>query len=81
MYSFVPIKQSKATEGVLAQLKVAILRSAFQAGNKLPSERELTEQFNVSRGVVREAIRALPITGLVEIKQGPLAGCGAIAGA
>lgn len=74
MYSFVPIRQSKATEEVLAQLKEAILRGVFQEGDKLPSERELTEQFNVSRGVVREAIRALQVTGMVEIKQGPLGG-------
>jgi DNA-binding FadR family transcriptional regulator len=74
MHSFVPIRQSKATDEVLSQLKEAILRGAFQAGDKLPSERELTEQFNVSRGVVREAIRALQVTGLVEIKQGPLGG-------
>ena len=74
MHSFVPIKQSKATDEVLAQLKEAILRGAFQVGDKLPSERELTEQFNVSRGVVREAIRGLQVTGLVEIKQGPLGG-------
>ena len=74
MHSFVPIKQSKATEEVLAQLKEAILRGAYKEGDKLPSERELTEQFNVSRGVVREAIRALQVTGFVDIKQGPLGG-------
>lgn len=74
MHSFIPIKQSRATDEVLGQLKEAILRGAFQEGDKLPSERELTEQFNVSRGVVREAIRALQVTGLVEIKQGPLGG-------
>jgi DNA-binding FadR family transcriptional regulator len=74
MHAFVPIKQSKATEEVLTQLKEAILRGAFKEGDKLPSERELTEQFNVSRGVVREAIRALQVTGFVEIKQGPLGG-------
>ena len=74
MHSFVPIRQSKATEEVLAQLKEAILRGAFKEGDKLPSERELVEQFNVSRGVVREAIRALQVTGIVEIKQGPLGG-------
>lgn len=74
MHAFVPIKQSKATEEVLTQLKEAILRGAYKEGDKLPSERELTEQFNVSRGVVREAIRALQVTGFVEIKQGPLGG-------
>ncbi|BBO81227.1 GntR family transcriptional regulator [Desulfosarcina ovata subsp. sediminis] len=74
MYSFEPIKQPKATEEVLAQLKEAILRGAYKEGDKLPSERELTSLFNVSRGVVREAIRGLQVSGYVEIKQGPLGG-------
>ena len=74
MHAFVPIKQAKATEEVLSQLKEAILRGAYKEGDKLPSERELTEQFNVSRGVVREALRALQVTDYVEVKQGPLGG-------
>ena len=74
MYSFEPIKQAKATDEVLAQLKESILRGAFKTGDKLPSERELTSLFNVSRGVVREAIRGLQVSGYVEIKQGPLGG-------
>lgn len=74
MYAFEPIRQAKATEEVLAQLKEAILRGVYKGGDKLPSEREMTEQFNVSRGVVREAIRALQVTGFIEKRQGPLGG-------
>lgn len=74
MYAFEPIKQAKATEEVLAQLKEAILRGVYKEGDKLPSEREMTEQFNVSRGVVREAVRALQVTGFIEKRQGPLGG-------
>ncbi len=74
MFSFQPIKQSNATEEVLGQLKEAILRGTIKEGEKLPSERELSSFFNVSRGVVREAIRGLKATGFVEIKQGPLGG-------
>ena len=74
MYAFEPIVQAKATEEVLAQLKEAILRGVYKEGDKLPSEREMTEQFNVSRGVVREAIRALQVTGFIEKRQGPLGG-------
>lgn len=74
MYAFEPIMQTKATEEVLSQLKEAILRGVYKEGDKLPSEREMTEQFNVSRGVVREAIRALQVTGFIEKRQGPLGG-------
>ena len=74
MNAFKPIKQTRASEEVLAQLKEAILRGQVKAGQKLPSERELTEEFQVSRGVVREAIRVLEMTGFVTMRQGPAGG-------
>ena len=74
MRRFKPLKQQRISEEVLRQLKEAILNNEFQAGEKLPSERELTEQFQVSRGVIREAIRALEITGFVKTRQGPTGG-------
>lgn len=74
MAAFKPIKQTRASEEVLGQLKEAILRGQVKAGEKLPSERELTEEFQVSRGVVREAIRVLEMTGFVTMRQGPTGG-------
>ena len=74
MYSFQPIKQTKATDEVLEQLKESIIKGMIKEGEKLPSERALSNVFNVSRGVVREAIHGLKATGFVEIKQGPLGG-------
>jgi GntR family transcriptional regulator, transcriptional repressor for pyruvate dehydrogenase complex len=74
MTSFKPIKTSRVFEDVLIQLKEAILLGAYQSGDKLPSERELTLQFQVSRGVVREAIRALELSGFVVMRQGPAGG-------
>lgn len=74
MRQFRPLKQQRISEEVLRQLKEAILFGEFKAGEKLPSERELTEQFQVSRGVIREAIRALEITGFVKTRQGPAGG-------
>jgi GntR family transcriptional regulator, transcriptional repressor for pyruvate dehydrogenase complex len=69
-----PIRQFRASGEILSQLKEAILRGVFKTGDKLPSERELTETFQVSRGVVREAIRALEATNFVTIRQGPAGG-------
>ena len=74
MNNFEPINKLDATEEVFNQLKNAILLGDLRKGDKLPSERELVKLFNVSRGVVREAIRGLKATGFVEIKQGPLGG-------
>ena len=70
MANFKPIKQSRVSEQVLDQLKEAILLGKFKSGDKLPSERELTMEFQVSRGVIREAIRALEMTGFIVIRQG-----------
>ena len=70
MARFKPLKQARISEEVLRQLKEAILLGEFKSEGKLPSERELTEQFQVSRGVIREAIRALEITGFVTTRQG-----------
>ena len=74
MGRFKPIKQGRISEEVLSQLKESILLGKFKSGEKLPSEKELTEEFQVSRGVIREAIRALEITGFVELRQGPAGG-------
>jgi len=74
MMDFKPIKASRVFEDVLVQLKEAILLGAYRSGDKLPSERELTMQFQVSRGVIREAIRALELSGFVAMRQGPAGG-------
>ena len=70
MAIFKPIKTSRASEDVFAQLKASILSGMFKSGSKLPSERELTEEFQVSRGVIREAIRMLELSGFLSIRQG-----------
>jgi GntR family transcriptional repressor for pyruvate dehydrogenase complex len=74
MVHFTSIKTSRVFEEVLVQLKEAIFSGEFRPGDKLPSERELTLQFKVSRGVIREAIRALELSGFVLIRQGPTGG-------
>jgi len=74
MHNFKPIKQPRISEGVFNQLKEAILSNDFKAGDKLPSERDLAEQFQVSRVAIREAIRALENNGFVLIRQGAAGG-------
>jgi DNA-binding FadR family transcriptional regulator len=74
MYNFKPIKQPRISEEVFNQLKEAILSNDFGAGDRLPSERDLAEQFQVSRVAIREAIRALENNGFVLIRQGASGG-------
>jgi DNA-binding FadR family transcriptional regulator len=71
---FKPVKQNRIAVAIVNQLKAAILSGRFKPGERMPTERELTEQFQVSRVVVREAIRELEIKGFVKILQGPSGG-------
>ena len=57
-------------EDVAEQLRDAIFDGRFQAGGKLPPERELAEQFQVNRTSIREAIKVLEGQGLVSVRQG-----------
>lgn len=47
-----------------------IEKDGLRPGDKLPSERELSERLNVGRSSVREALRALELLGLIETKRG-----------
>ena len=55
---------------VARQIEEQIRRRAFAPGEKLPTEREMSERFAVSRTVVREALKSLEAVGLVDARQG-----------
>lgn len=67
---FNPIKNTKVYEQVIDQIKEMIAEGTLKKGDRLPSERSLVEQLQVSRASIREALRALEVIGLVECKQG-----------
>jgi GntR family transcriptional repressor for pyruvate dehydrogenase complex len=52
------------------QLEASIARGDYEVGDRLPSERELSEVFRVSRASVREAVRWLEAVGFVEVRHG-----------
>ena len=58
----------RAADAVVAQLESRILSGKLADKQPLPSERELMEEFDISRTVVREAIATLSNRGLVESK-------------
>ncbi|MEN6616296.1 MAG: FadR/GntR family transcriptional regulator [Syntrophorhabdus sp.] len=70
MSTFTPIKPSRVSREVTEQLKQSILLGQFKPGDKFPSERELAEQFQVSRVAIREAIRSLENSGFIVTRQG-----------
>lgn len=63
-------KNQKLYMLVVEQIKSLIDDEVLECGDKLPSERELSTEFGLSRATVREAMSALEIMGLVEVKPG-----------
>lgn len=68
------ITQAPDTRRVYQQIADQVLQliqaGAFAVNSRLPSERDLAEQFKVSRPSVREALIALEVMGFVQIKMG-----------
>lgn len=64
------IRSSRLYEQIVKQIEESVLKGTLKAGDQLPAERELAEQFGVSRTAVREAIKALGEKGLVESYSG-----------
>ncbi len=62
--------EKRLYRSVLEKLQGLIDAGEYRPGGRLPPERELAQQFNVSRPTVREAIIALEALGLVEVKVG-----------
>jgi DNA-binding FadR family transcriptional regulator len=70
MTMFRPVRQLRVFEEIVGQLKQSILTGRFKPGDKLPTERELVEQFQVSRVAIREALRTLENSGFIVTRQG-----------
>lgn len=68
-FKIVPIERVDVYRSVLSQLERHLTASGFGRGDRLGSERELAEQFGVSRVVIREALRALESMGKIEIRR------------
>lgn len=65
---FEKIQPEKLSKSVVRQIELLILRGVLRPGERLPSERELSERFGVSRPSLREAIAELQDTGLLSTK-------------
>lgn len=63
-------RRVRVSAEILRQLKSAILSGRLRPGDRLPSEKELADQFRSSRGPVREAIRSLEQAGLLVVRRG-----------
>jgi GntR family transcriptional repressor for pyruvate dehydrogenase complex len=74
MPEFKSLKKPLLSQEVEKYLRQSLTRRVYKPGNKLPSERELVDQFKVSRVTIREALRNLQTCGLITVKRGINAG-------
>lgn len=68
------IAKMKRSDIIIDAIKRMIVEQKLKPGDRLPSEKELIEQFQSSRGTTREALKSLEILGLVERIPGPKGG-------
>jgi GntR family transcriptional regulator, transcriptional repressor for pyruvate dehydrogenase complex len=61
---------TRATDQAITKIKELISSGEFTAGARMPTERELTQRFGVSRSSLREAVRALTLVGVLEPRVG-----------
>ncbi len=67
---FNTVKSNKVSQNITDQIRNAIFEGRLKPGDKLPSERELIENFKVSKATLREALRSLEVLGFLEIRKG-----------
>lgn len=67
---FKPVQVRRSFEVVCDQIRDRINRGELRSGDRLPSEKQLADQFSISRTAVHEALRNLEAAGLVEMRTG-----------
>ncbi|WP_295581456.1 FadR/GntR family transcriptional regulator [uncultured Oscillibacter sp.] len=68
--SLKPVQRVKLSAQIEEQMKQQILEGKWRAGERLPSEHELSDIFQVSRVSIRQALQALSAQGLIETRSG-----------
>lgn len=68
------VQTSRAFEEVIAQLRRLTVQGHLKPGDRLPSERDLALKLGVSRNTIREALRGLEMSGVLELRKGAYGG-------
>lgn len=71
---FRTVRPDKISESISQQIRDAIFAGRLKPGDKLPSERDLTRSFGVSKASMREALRSLEVLGFIEVRKGTAGG-------
>ena len=69
-----PLQQKRAFEEVSREIKRQIFKGFLKLGDRMPSENELANRFNVGRQTIREALRYLELSGFITTSKGGAGG-------
>lgn len=65
-----PLEPQRLYRQIAKQIQTLISSGEFAVGSRLPAERDLATQLKVSRPSVREALIALEVEGVIEVRTG-----------
>ncbi|MBL3700631.1 FadR/GntR family transcriptional regulator [Leucobacter luti] len=65
-----PVQQRSLSDQVVERLRTEIVEGRWRVGERIPPEPELMADLGVARGTLREALRALQYSGMLEIRRG-----------
>ncbi len=71
---FSRVSVDRASQVIVEQIRLLVRNGRLKPGDRLPSERDLCERFGVSRVTVREALRVLEASGMVQVRVGARGG-------
>ncbi len=71
---FTPVASGRISELIADQIRGLVREGQLRPGDRLPSERDLCQQFGVSRVTVRDALRLLEGAGMIDTKVGARGG-------
>ncbi len=74
MFNITKAKSRRISHTIVEQIRDAIFSGELNPGDRLPPEKDLADDFGVSKSSLREAFRALEALGLLEIRQGMAGG-------
>jgi GntR family transcriptional regulator, transcriptional repressor for pyruvate dehydrogenase complex len=74
MVAFPPVRTRRTFEEALEQIAEAIRAGDLRQGDRLPSERDLAAQMQISRPTLREAIEVLVESGVLQVRTGQSGG-------
>jgi GntR family transcriptional repressor for pyruvate dehydrogenase complex len=65
-----PVRATRTFEAAIEHITEAVERSGLRAGGRLPNEHELARLLGISRPTLRQAVRVLELSGVVEVRRG-----------